>query len=132
MEFTYLDYIKTIETNIFKLKTSMLSEFNILWEIAGNLKLSGVQKLIYEEIDHLKNDSVLNANLIKKMIDEVKDEALKIKKEIIYKINWRLKSSNPKHKSKKISTDLFNQSILSLNNKLKTNESYIDELNKNM
>ncbi len=117
------------EENIHKLKTNIISELNVLSELARNLQISGVQKAIDEEIDKIRYDSILNVNLIKKMIGEVSDEA-KIKIKEISKQYKKLNNFDSKQKIKNISTGNNKTSLDDCNELLKKNASNVENLNK--
>ena len=69
---------------------NILKELKLLWELSGNLKLTEIHKIISNESEKFEQSSTLNASLLKKLIDEIKDKAIKKRQEIMN--NIRLKN----------------------------------------
>ena len=99
-----------------------------MWELSENLKLTEAHKIISNESKKFEHYSTLNASLLKTKIDEIKDEAIKKRQEIMNKIRRIMNNSNTKEIESSATTAII-KAVSYWKDILCDSESKIEELN---
>ena len=102
-----------------------------MWELSGNLKLTEIHKIISNESEKFEQSSTLNASLLKKLIDEIKDKAIKKRQEIMNNIRRIINNSNTKEIESSATTVIM-KAVSYWKDILCDSESVIEELNQSL